>query len=214
MPESAEEKAAREAAEAAETKRLADEAAAAAAAAANPPPPATGEDQLGDAGKRAIAAERQAAATAKAEAAALRAELEELKRTTMSDSEKALDAAKIAGRNEATATLQAQILRTEVRVAAAGKMKNPADAAQMLDLSKFTVAEDGTVDTKAIESAIDELVKDKPYLAGATPAGSGDGGARGNPADKPVTREDLAKMSSAEIEALRKAGKLDHLLTA
>lgn len=200
MPETAEETAARIAAEAAAAAKAGEDAAAAAAAAAA----TKDEEQLGEAGKRALAAEREAAKTARAEAAAARAELEELRRAQMTDSDKALAAAKDAGKAEASGTFQKRILLTEVRVAAAGKLKDPGDAERLLDLSKFTVTDDGAVDTKAISEAIDELVKQKPYLAGATStggAGSGDQGARGAP-PATLTREALSKMSQEEIRRL------------
>lgn len=58
-----------------------------------------------------------------------------------------------------------RVVRSEVRVAAAGKLANPEDAAHFIDLDKFKVDPSGDVDTKAIAAAIDDLLKEKPYLA-------------------------------------------------
>lgn len=55
---------------------------------------------------------------------------------------------------------------------------NPADALEfaMKDLSDLEVAEDGTVDSKAVKAAADKLAKDKPYLVKANTSQSGSGG--------------------------------------
>lgn len=183
-----------------------------------PTPPAPSVDPvdppLGEAGQRALVREREAAAEARREAAAVKAELETLRAAHQTDQEKALTAARAEGAAEVSAKFANQVLLSEIRVAAAGKLADPTDAVRLLDLTKFTVAADGTVDVTAITSAIDALVQSKPYLAaGKSPAapGSGDQGRRGNPAGE-ITQAQLKTMTSAEIEAHRKAGRLDHLL--
>ena len=96
----------------------------------------------------------------------------------MSDTEKAVAAAKAEGRTEALSAVNGRILRAEVKAAAAGKLADPEDACSMLDLDAFKVGDDGNVDTKAIVKAIDDLVKAKPYLAsGAKPSALPGGGA-------------------------------------
>ena len=95
-----------------------------------------------------------------------------------SDAEKAVVAAKAEGRTEALAAANERLVKAEVRIAAAGKLADPADAVRFLDLADFKVDDDGNVDAKSIGKAIDQLLKDKPYLApGHTgkPSGSGDG---------------------------------------
>lgn len=64
-----------------------------------------------------------------------------------------------------TAAANQKILRAEVRAAAAGKLADPSDAHKFLDLGQFEVGEDGDVDQDEIADAIDDLLKDKPYLA-------------------------------------------------
>ena len=75
---------------------------------------------------------------------------------------------------------------------------------RLLDLTKFKVTDDGDLDESAIASAIDELVKNKPYLAaGAKPnTGSGDQRPRGNTTQTSVTRDQLKSMTADEIKAL------------
>lgn len=149
------------------------------------PPPATGEGKgaaggngtgattetgdpegLGEAGLKALRAERTARERAERERDAAARERDELKSRTQSAEEKALDAARKEG--EATANLAAnrRIVRSEIKAAAGGVLSDPEDAAALLgDLDRFVVKDE--VDTKAIKSAIDELVKSKPYLAPA-----------------------------------------------
>lgn len=64
-----------------------------------------------------------------------------------------------------TTSANQKILRAEVRAAAAGKLADPSDAPKFLDLDQFEVGEDGDVDQDEIADAIDDLLKDKPYLA-------------------------------------------------
>ena len=147
------------------------------------PPPATGagasttpppekdpknEDPegLGEAGLRALRAERNRADAAERARLAAEAERDELRKKNQTAEEKAIDDAKKAGRDEATLEANRRITRSEIKAAAGGKLQDPEDAAAMLgDLDRFIVK--GEVDSKAITSAIDELVKAKPYLAAA-----------------------------------------------
>jgi hypothetical protein len=138
------------------------------------PPDATpegGDDDLGDGGKKALAAERAAARAADKRAKAAEAELAKLREANATESEKALAAAKAEGRNEALATANTRILTAEVKAAAAGVLQDPDDAVRLLDLDQFEVGEDGAVDVKAIKAEVAALAKAKPYLSvGATPA--------------------------------------------
>ena len=117
----------------------------------------------------------------------------------------------------ATARANARILRSEIKAAAAGKLADPKDALRFLDLDKFEVDTDGEVDEDEIAEAIDDLLKKKPYLAAAAQSGrrrfegGADGGARKGAA-KPITEEQLAKMTPAQIEKALDNGKLTHLL--
>jgi len=148
--------------------------------------PEPAEPTLGDAGKAAIKAERQRAAKAEREAKELRARLEAIEAENLTESEKAIAAARDEGRAEAMTSANERLLRAEVKAAAAGKLSDPADALALLDLSGFSVGDDGEVDPEAIESAIDALVDQKPYLAaGAKPGPTGTGGGGARPSTTP-----------------------------
>lgn len=170
---------------------------------------------LGEAGKRAIKAEREAAAEARRELDAAKAELEALRTSQMSDQDKALKAARAEGAAEVSAKFATQVLHSEIRAAAAMKLADPSDAVRLLDLSKFKVT-DGSVDTKAIASAIDELVTAKPYLAAskqAAPAADlGQGARTGSTAAQIRDRGALKNMTPEQIDAAHRAGQFDEML--
>lgn len=145
------------------------------------PDPKDPDDGLGPAGLKALQTERAAREKAEKEARDAQSALDKLKASTQTDQEKAIEQAKLEGRTEASSAFLERMTRTEIRVAAAGKMADPGDAHALLgDLSRFTKNDE--VDTKAIESAIDDLLKAKPYLASAGKAGSLPGGGK-----KPAT---------------------------
>lgn len=136
------------------------------------------DDGLGDAGKKALAAERAAAKAAEKRAKALEAELEKLRLANASAEEKAVAAARAEGRTEALTAANARLVRAEVKAAAAGVLNDPDDAVNLLNLDEFEVDEDGEVDAKAIKAAVQRLADAKPYLAaGAKPAALPGGGA-------------------------------------
>jgi hypothetical protein len=167
-----------------------------------------GAEHLGDKGKQALdrmKAERDAAIAAAKAAGGDAAAAERIKaeRAELASTKAAFAAleAKVAGKeaehaaqvaaqkvkDEALGAANTRILKAEVRAAATGKLSDPADALLYLDLTKFEVGEDGEVDAKALGAALDELVKNKPYLAaqGKRFQGNGDGGPR-NESDKSI----------------------------
>lgn len=120
---------------------------------------------------------------------------------------------------EATKKANARILRSEIKAAAAGKLADPADALRLLDLDRFEVGDDGEVDEDEIADAIDELVKNKPYLAvqdGKRFKGKADGGTRKESLPAQLTEADVKKLAAegkhAEIEKARGEGRLNQLL--
>ena len=136
------------------------------------------DDGLGDAGKKALAAERATAKAAEKRAKAAEAELERVRLENASAEEKAIAAARAEGRTEALATANVRLVRAEVKAAAGGVLQDPEDAVRLLDLSEFGVDDDGEVDTKAITAAVRRLAESKPYLAvGAKPTALPGGGA-------------------------------------
>lgn len=136
-------------------------------------PTPTNDTPLGDAGQKALDAMKAELKTARAEARtakALQKELDDLKAASATDAEKAIAAAEARGEQGALGKANARIIRAEVKAAAAGKLTNPEIAPKLLDLSEFTVDDEGEVDAKAIAKAIDVLLAENPYLAaGAAP---------------------------------------------
>lgn len=140
----------------------------------------TQTDDLGEGGRKALQEERSARRKAEKETKALADRLAKLEEANQSEAEKAIAAAREEGKREALTAANARILRAEISAVAAGKLADPSDALSFLDLSEFEIGDDGEVDRKAIASAIDALVKQKPYLAADAKSqpGAGGGGAR------------------------------------
>ena len=99
-------------------------------------------------------------------------ELEQLRQASMSDLEKAVDAAKAEGRKEAIAAMGRRLVDAEVKAAAAGRKVDVDALLDGLDRSRF-LTDDGEPDTKAITAWVDRIVP-KP---GVPDLGQG---ARGN----------------------------------
>lgn len=132
------------------------------------PPPGPDNEPLGEGGKRALQAERELRKAAEETAKTAQAEAERALKNGATEIEKAKAEARAEARAEVLAEANQRLLKAEVKAAAAGKLRRPEYATSLLDLSQFAVSDDGMVDAKAIESAIDKLVEDDPDLA-ATP---------------------------------------------
>lgn len=164
--------------------------------AGDPPPP----DGLGDAGKKALAEERQARKDAERQlkelsakasrADELETELAKLREDAMSDQEKALEQARKEaleqGRNEALQTVNERLFKAEVKAASAGKvvdtdlLDDPLVAQRILGFDGIPTDDSGDIDATAIVGAVEKLLESKPHLAVSatrTP-GSADQGAR------------------------------------
>ncbi|MDX3689942.1 hypothetical protein PV726_06240 [Streptomyces europaeiscabiei] len=169
-----------------------------------------GADQLGDKGKRALASMKGKWRSERDK----RRELEQ--QLAAKDGADEAEQARRQATSEAEARANQRILKAEIRAVAKGRLNDPKDALTFLDLSTFEVGEDGEIDTGEIEDAIDDLLKNKPYLAAATAKrfqGSGDGGAaRKASRPKQLTRADLKNMNAEAIEQARMDGKLDDLM--
>jgi hypothetical protein len=107
---------------------------------------------------------------AKANSAAAK-RLEELEAASKSDLERAVDAARKEGAQAATQTANARLVKAEARaLAASAKFRDPSDAVAFLgDLSSVKVDSEGSVDTTALERALADLAKAKPYLLAEEP---------------------------------------------
>jgi hypothetical protein len=135
------------------------------------------DEPLGEPGKRALEEERNARRTAEKAARDAQAQLDKLRTEVGSDQEKAVAKARAEGKAEALTTATERLVKAEIKVAAAGKFANPNDAVRLLDHDEF-VTEDGDVDEKKLEKAIDKLLKDSPYLAGGGKRGDFEAGTR------------------------------------
>lgn len=92
-------------------------------------------------------------------------ELDEIKARNASDLEKAVEKARKEGESVASTRANQRLVASEARaLAAAAGFHNPRDAAQLLDLSKVKVTDDGDVDGDAVKALIDDLAKERPYL--------------------------------------------------
>lgn len=180
------------------------------APASTPAPAAEPVDppDLGEAGKRILAEARKSqrdAETARKAAEKLAAdtqvELETLRTGQLSEADKAIKAAKAEGANEVKTAMNARLIESEIKVAAAGKLADPADAVKLIDAGQFKVGDDGSIEGD-VAKAINDLIAAKPYLAvGATPRpGPVGGGPQGDGIT--VTRESLKKMTTEQIMQL------------
>lgn len=96
----------------------------------------------------------------------LRAEIERLRVAHESDQEKAIREAVEAERARLTSEFATERLQNRLRVRAAGKLRDPEDAVLHLGATLKPDADDKTVD-----DALEQLIKDRDYLA--APAGNG-----------------------------------------
>jgi hypothetical protein len=137
------------------------------------------DDKLGEGGRKALQAERDARQAAEAKVKELEAKLSRKPKPDggkggdgKGDPAPDVESIKKELREELTADTNARLVRAEVKAAAAGKLADPSDAPKFIDLAKIKIGEDGEPDAKQIKKAIEELLKDKPYLA-ANGAGQG-----------------------------------------
>lgn len=152
------------------------------------------DSPLGDAGKRALESEREARRDAEARAKAA----ERAAKDATSDREKAIADAKAEARREVLEEANVRLLRAEIKAAATGKLANPELAVKLLDLSSFKVADDGSVEVKAITTAIDKLLETDPYLSAKAISGSADGGRQGDPAPSKLDMNTLIRAAAKQ----------------
>lgn len=149
--------------------------------------PATGEDDLGEAGKKILRDLRAAEREAQRRAEAAEKELTELRSATQTDGEKALAQAKREAAAEERAKFETKLRRAEVRSAlrSAG-LTNDAlvELALRSDLfAALAVDDEGRV--ADLDKAIAQLRKDAPELFAAALAGTVTRGVQTPRADRP-----------------------------
>ncbi|MFW6092222.1 MAG: hypothetical protein ACODAF_10065, partial [Actinomycetota bacterium] len=170
-------------------------------------------------GKKALDAMKEKVKAERQKRRDVEAELEKLRKAAEAkpdDEQPSADEIRREAEKAATQKANARIVRSEIRAAAAGKLADPKDALTFLDADQFEVDENGEVDSDEVADAIDDLVKNKPYLAaqgGRRFQGTADNGAARN-AGKPkqLTRDDLDGMTPAEIVQAKADGRLKDVL--
>ncbi|MFI0262086.1 hypothetical protein ACH4OW_23950 [Streptomyces sp. NPDC017056] len=122
-------------------------------------------------------------------------EVARLRRSNAAQKPDDLEALRAEIRDEFTA----QLVRAELRAAAAGRLRDPADALALVDAAALA-GKGGDIDTAAVVAAVDQLVKDKPYLAAETSAAPAWGDVGAGP------REDAGEPEPATpLDRLRQA---------
>ncbi|MFD0773380.1 hypothetical protein ACFQZ2_05505 [Streptomonospora algeriensis] len=159
-----------------------------------------GAGELGDAGKKALAAQKEKWKSERQKRQEAERRLAELEAAAKKDGgEDDPETIRRKAQAEVMSAANQRIVSAEVRAAAASKLADPADAAHFLDLSKFEVDDSGDVDSEEIGEAIEDLLKRKPYLAaGATKRfqGSGDSG-QGRGYKQPSLDQQIAEAEKA-----------------
>jgi hypothetical protein len=159
----------------------------------------TQSEPLGEGGIKALEMERKARREAEKATKLLQAEIENLKQQTMTESERAIAEARKEAREEALEHINKKIVLTEVKAAASGKLSDPTDALKFIDVTQFEVDEEGNINAKAINKAIEELIKSKPYLAAHRGSGDIDGGARGKPTSQQNDMNTLIRKATGRL---------------
>ncbi|MCF3174794.1 hypothetical protein IPZ61_15860 [Streptomyces sioyaensis] len=129
-----------------------------------PAKPAEGEDQLGDAGKKALTAERDARKAAEKELGTLKDEVARLRRSNAAVKGTDVEAIK----SEIRAEFASQLAETAIKAEAKGRLADPADALLYIKSADFDTSDDA-----AVTKAVDDLLKARPYLAAQTGASGG-----------------------------------------
>lgn len=133
-------------------------------------------DDLGDPGKKALEAERNARKEAEKARKALEREIAQLRTANLSEAEKAVAEAEARGRTAAITEFGERLVRSNF-IAEAARRNPEFDAASVLDdlnLRRF-VGDDGEPDTDAITKSVERLIP-----AGGGPRfGNADQGPRG-----------------------------------
>ena len=159
------------------------------------PLPATGEPEIGDAGKRAIDAMKAERNAADARAKAAERELETLRTASQTDQEKLLSTAKREAAAEERAKFETMLRRAGVRSELRAKGLSEALAELALKDDRFTTLklDDGGRVTD-VDKAVEAFLKDFPEMV--TPAGPG-GPTRGPQTSQPEQPRDLESAISA-----------------
>jgi hypothetical protein len=173
-------------------------------------PPETGGPDLAAELEKWKAQARKNEERAKANAAAAK-ELEEFRKASMSDTEKAIDEAKAAARAEALAEVGSRLVDAEVRVAAAGRAVDVDALLDGLNRSRF-LADDGQPDGEAIAEWVDRIAP-KGEPGARQPVDMGQGTRPKNTDGQIKDRAALQNMKPEDITKALREGRLDKMLS-
>ena len=143
------------------------------------------------------------------------AEFDRLAEASKSELERAQEAAQ--KNSERAQALLDRAVRAEVKAFAAEGFADPEDAAAFLDLKSYT-DESGDIDSTRIKDDLAALLSRKPHLGKSptsrTPAPNPAQGssANGPSGTRQLSREDIARMTPAQIDEAMRAGQFAHLL--
>lgn len=157
------------------------------------------------------AAARKHEDRAKANYAAVK-ELEDLKKSQMSETERAVKEAEERGRTSAVSEFGQKIAAAELKAALAGLIADPQGLIEDLNLAKF-VTDTGDVDTAAV-TALKEKYASLAPAAAATPPNLYQG-RQGPPAPGQLSQAEADQLSRTDPDALVRAkaeGRLNDLL--
>ena len=101
---------------------------------------------------------------------------EKLERERETETEKLVREAEQRGREAALAEATTKLVTAEVKAAAAGRFRDPADALSLIDHDELVAEADDGKRAKLIGDALDDIAEAKPYLLGTST--SDDGGER------------------------------------
>jgi len=135
--------------------------------------------------------------------------IDDIEAAGKNESQKAIDAARKEAADTVRGELAAEIFQERIDGAllatASGRFADPSDAVNALRTS-IVIGDNGRPDPDDIKSAVDDLLKRKPYLAAEhLNTGDGDGGMRGGPKPDPDVSPGLGRMRAAyETQATKK----------
>jgi hypothetical protein len=140
-------------------------------------------------------------------------ELDEIRQSQMSDQEKALEAARAEGRNSAVAEFGKDLTFAQITAEAAkAGVALPEGVTGFIDTSRL-VGDDGRPNSDAISAFVNSFAAYQAPKAPAYPSASQLGlGPQGGSGPVQYTRDDLKRLSPAQINEAHEKGHLEALL--
>lgn len=156
--------------------------------------PKPDDDALGEAGKKALETERAARKEAERKLGELEAEVSRLRRSNAANKGTDLDAIKA----EIRAEFAEGLVEAQLEAAATGRLAKPEDAVLFVGRDRIAeLAKGGKPDKAAISKAIDQVLEDRPYLAGSSAQQWGDVGGGHHAAPSAEVEPGLGRLRQA-----------------